>query len=311
MPRAQITVACLLILFLSLLSCSSMPRAQVELPSAIGGIQYQGEIKGRFGSRELVSPQAIVCDQNGNLYIADTGNNRILKLNGQFEFVAESGGFGSDVGSLNRPVDIVSDGGINFFVLDQGNRRVVRFDYNLVFTDAVQFDDDPELISAGRVVRIGHSEIGRLYLVDPDNLRVLMLDTDYALERTLLAPGGFADCAAINVVPDGSVFVYDAGDQNIYGFDAYGNSAGNVTLNDVGSIGGFIVTRGYIVASDSRRNEVAIFDRSGRKLLMAGSYGSGPYNLDAPSGVALRSDGTLFVCDSGNNRITYYELIPD
>jgi sugar lactone lactonase YvrE len=39
-----------------------------------------------------------------------------------------------------------------------------------------------------------------------------------------------------------------------------------------------------------------------------GSIGSGPQNLNAPTGLAWRADGKLFVCDTGNNRIMIYEL---
>jgi DNA-binding beta-propeller fold protein YncE len=67
---------------------------------------------------------------------------------------------------------------------------------------------------------------------------------------------------------------------------------------------------GYVIATDRQRNEIVVLDSSGRKLLTSGSYGSGPDKLNSPVGMALRIDGTLFVCDAGNNRITYYDVIP-
>jgi tripartite motif-containing protein 71 len=283
----------------------------VQLPPRVGAIKYAGEISGKLGSRTLLSPRAIAVDQNGNLYIADTGNNRIVKLDREFGFVSENGGFGAAVGALNRPLDIVSDGGINFYVLDQGNRRVMKLDYNLIFGDEIRFDDNPDLITVGDIVRIGYSNYGRLFLLDPDNLRVLMLDTDYALERSIVAPGGFADCEAINIVHDGSAYIYDEGEQTLYHFDAFGNSADKITLEGVGALGDFVMSSGgYIIATDRQRNEIVVLDSSGRKLLTSGSYGSGPGNLNSPVGMALRIDGTLFVCDAGNNRITYYDVIP-
>ena len=42
--------------------------------------------------------------------------------------------------------------------------------------------------------------------------------------------------------------------------------------------------------------------------MATGSYGSGALNLSGPTGLAMRSDNFLYVCDTGNNRIVIYEL---
>jgi DNA-binding beta-propeller fold protein YncE len=286
-----------------------MPRTSPQIPPGVRDFQYAGEIDGEFNGRSLLSPQSIAFDQNGNVYIADTGNNRIVKLDRNFNFVQETGGFGSETGGLNRPIDIVSDGGINFFVLDQGNRRIIKLDYNLRVTDEIRLDNSPELLSAGQIAGIAYSDYARLFLLDPDKLRVLMLDTDYALERTLLAPGGFANCVAIAVDSDGNVFVYDEGDQAIYRFDTFGNADGRIDLLQAGELGDILVLGDAIIASDEQRNEMVVYNLAGALVTSTGL--AGQMRLSSPTGVTIRIDGRLFVCDSGNNRVTYYEINPD
>lgn len=304
-------MASLLAITLLLFACSSLPPPALKLPTSVTKLKYLGEITGRLGGEPLQSPQAICFDPAGNMYIVDEGNSRIVKLSSNFDFIAENGGFGSELGGLNRPLDITTSGGINFFILDQGNRRIIRSDYNLVFADQIDFDDSPELMSLGQVEAIAVSRYGELYLLDPDNLRVLVLDSDYAFDRELVAAGGFSHCSRVGVASSGVIYIYDRDENIIYHFNSFGNLDGKFALADAGVFGGLVATENYLIATDSRRNELVLFDHQGNRLLAVGSHGSGPYNLNSPTGIALRFDGKLFVCDSGNNRIVYYEIISD
>lgn len=308
MPTWRSALAVTSLIALCLVGCTSMPQPATALPPHVEGIKYLGEIKGRVGARALLAPKAVAVDQNGNLYIADTGNNRVIKLDRNFAVLAETGGFGSQIGGLNRPVDIVSDGGVYFYVLDQGNRRVVKLDYNLLFVDEIRFDENPDLTNVGLVAQIDYTSYGRMVLLDPDNLRGLMLDPDHALERTLLAPGGFAACAAVNSTADGSIYIYDSEENVIYGFDAFGSASGKIIISQQGRLGDFIVGNGYIMATGQRRNQILFFSLDGSRLPTKGGEEAGS---TSPSGMVVSPDGRLFVCDTGNNRITYYEIIPD
>lgn len=78
-------------------------------------------------------PKDIVFDGAGNLYIADTGNSRIRKVdgNGMITTIAGDGiaGFSGDQGpasvaQLNLPSGIALDASGNIFVADTGNFRI-------------------------------------------------------------------------------------------------------------------------------------------------------------------------------------------
>jgi len=88
---------------------------------------------------QLDSPCGIAIDSNGNLYIADTSNNRIRKVNtagiiytvvGSGDTGIWSGGFGGDGGTattalLNYPMDVAIDNS-NLYIADQDNNRIRR-----------------------------------------------------------------------------------------------------------------------------------------------------------------------------------------
>ncbi len=85
----------------------------------------------------LDSPDGLALDGLGNLYVADSGNHRIRRVDGDgvISTVAGNGleGFSGDGGpaldaSLNRPARLAWDGRDGLYVADRGNQRIRRID---------------------------------------------------------------------------------------------------------------------------------------------------------------------------------------
>ncbi len=304
----QILIGGVLLISVLLGACSPPPQSEIAAPPAARKFNYIGEITGTFGDEALSLPVAIAFDLSRNAYIIDQGNNRLVKLRADHTFDKENGGYGLGFNGLSHPVALESDGGISFFILDQGNNRIVRSDYSLVFSDEIRFNSNPDLELAGKIADIAYSRFGNMYLVDPDNLKVIMLDKDYAREQELFPAGGFARCTIVTVGDDASAYVYDRELDVIYVFDSFGNAKGTIKLEEAGILGDFMVRDGMIIATDKERHEIVVFDLNGQRLMATGSYGSGTLNLSGPTGLAMRSDNLLYVCDTGNNRIVIYEL---
>ncbi len=87
---------------------------------------------GAATSAELNNPRRVAVDSSGNLYIADTNNNRIRKVSGgTITTVAGNGtfGFSGDTGpatsaQLNNPQDVVVDSSGNVYIADANNNRI-------------------------------------------------------------------------------------------------------------------------------------------------------------------------------------------
>ena len=101
----------------------------------------------KFGNIKLAASSDIIADSQGNLYIADTGNNRIVILNARDykataiinSYVDEYGrvqGFNGPTGVYVTDAEKMVDGSSHIFVCDTNNKRVVVFDseYNYVRT---------------------------------------------------------------------------------------------------------------------------------------------------------------------------------
>jgi DNA-binding beta-propeller fold protein YncE len=85
------------------------------------------EIDGLYKeSGTFKNPSDIFVDGNGHLWIADSGNNRVLEFDGQGNYLRAIGADEGD-GQLNAPEGIFIAGDGDIWVADRGNGRIVQF----------------------------------------------------------------------------------------------------------------------------------------------------------------------------------------
>lgn len=84
---------------------------------------------GKFGTGngEFSGPEAIAIDSEGNILVADTGNNRYQEFNSAGEFVRKVGSAGTGNGQFKSPRGIAVDSEGRVWVSDSGNNRLQRF----------------------------------------------------------------------------------------------------------------------------------------------------------------------------------------
>ena len=106
-------------------------------------VGFSGD-NGPATSAELNYPDGVAVDSAGNLYIADTCNNRIRKVsNGVITTVAGNGtpGFSGDNGpatsaQLNYPDGVAVDSAGNLYIADTGNNRIRKVSNGVITTVA-------------------------------------------------------------------------------------------------------------------------------------------------------------------------------
>ncbi len=123
-----------------------------------------------LGGVRMSGPQSLFA-QGNDLYIVDTGNNRIIQLryNGkQFAFVRVISELsGCEPATFNKPSDVFADPEGNIYVADYGNMRVVMADKNLKWQKEFTkpndstFDQSLDFLPS----KITVDEAGRLYVL--------------------------------------------------------------------------------------------------------------------------------------------------
>jgi len=126
----------------------------------------------------LLNPKDIFIDKKNELYIADTGNNRIVHLSGQGELIRYITLPGSP---LNKPEGVFVTPAGDIYIADTGNKRVVRLDRDgkLVkqferpntkyITDTFVFDPNKVMVDERGFLYIAvHGGYEGLVMMDPE-----------------------------------------------------------------------------------------------------------------------------------------------
>lgn len=143
---------------------------QVAQFDADGGfVRLWGESGSLPGQFNLAAGIAVAA--NGEVYVADTGNNRIQRFSASGAFIGQWGGPGSGPGQLNEPEGIAIASKGNVYVSDTGNNRVQKFsrDGDFLGQWGVAGDGPGEF---NRPLGIAVARKGQIYVVDNGNRRI-------------------------------------------------------------------------------------------------------------------------------------------
>ncbi len=288
------------------------PDGIISTVAGIGRRAFSGD-GGAAISASLDMPNGVAIAADGSLYISDSGNRRIRRVsrNGIISTVAGNGnsGFAGDGGPATsahldpQGIAVGKDGSL--YIADSANDRIRR-----VGTD------------------------GRIATVAGNGTWGFAGDGGPALSASLRNPSGVA------VAADGSLLIIDSGNNRIRrvgpegvistvagngnaGFAGDGGPATAASLSAPSSIA--VAADGTLYIADPANNRIRRVGPDGIIATVAGngqqgfSGDRGPataLSLNAPYGVALAADGSIYIADSGNRRVRWigleedWELVP-
>jgi sugar lactone lactonase YvrE len=250
----------------------------------------------------LLAPSGVALDAEGNLFIADSGNNRVRRVDrhGIITTVAGNGarGFSGDGGSatlasLSHPTGVALDADGNLYIADAGNHRVRKVDQHGIITTvagngAAGYSGDGKLATQTRLANpryVALDREGNLYIADTDNHRVRKVDHNGIMTTVAGNGSGIVD----------------------YRLTGDGGPAAGATL--IRPSGITLDSEGNLYITDADNHRVRKVDRHGIITTVAGNgYAgftgdggpAGEASLASPQGVALDPDGNLYIADTGN-----------
>jgi sugar lactone lactonase YvrE len=134
------------------------------------------------------NPHGVAVDASGNVFVADTNNNRIRKItpDGVVTTLAGTGGSGSTNGvastaTFNNPQGVAVDGSNNIYVADTGNNLIRKVTAaGLVITLAGSGSgsvlDGPGLLAKfNQPIGIAVDSSGKIYVADFGNQVIRMI----------------------------------------------------------------------------------------------------------------------------------------
>lgn len=131
MKFARMLTLALLLTFLGTFACADMPYYTLTMGADGDLVETQSAYEPvrtmvNFGGETLKKPNDMVLGPDGNLYIADTGNKRILVISQTGELIKEIG----NKKVFNTPTGVFVDEELNVYVADERKGKVFRFNKN-------------------------------------------------------------------------------------------------------------------------------------------------------------------------------------
>ena len=291
---------------------SSFPTDNLGI---VKGLQPVSIIGGEeWGTSPLSFPTGITLDFLGNVFITDTGNDRVVECDPQGRFLREIGGFGWGTGQFNRPTYITTDNGLNIYVVDSQNKRIQRLDHNLNFVASIQVEKQGDFLGLGVPEGIAITPAGEIVLSDMQEDCLILLDNVFHYERSFGGFGGgrgnLRDPLGICIDREGSIFVADSHNNRIAVFDQFGNYLKDFGEKSLNIPSGVTVDQNQLTCvANTGYNSITVFDRQGNLILDYGELETGLSRLSRPTDVKFGPNGKLYVVDSGNNRVVVFEVI--
>jgi len=286
--------------FSLVLTLIAIPAALAPLGADVRLERYC-EISGRLQGARMLLPQAIALDpQSGEIYIADTGNRRILILGSGGEL---RGRFACRGG---EPIGVAVSSGGAIYVTSSGSGTIDVYDYKGRLLRTIS-PKDSRLGKDPVFGRMSIDKDDRLYAVVPNRKLVACFDLDGRVRLVLSDPERMEAVSDVCAAPDGTVYVVDSAGTPLRRFDRSGKLLGSFGRHANGPQDFSLPTalevdsRGRIWVVDSFTHVVKLFDHKGRFLE---NFGTFYYPVD----VAVSPSGSLFVLEKGGGRVTCWHI---
>lgn len=262
---------------------------------------------------QLSGHHGIEVAANGNVYVADTDNDRVqvFDANGALLFAFGSGGSGP--GQFDTPHGLALGPNGDVYVAEHGGTpRVQRFqaDGTYVLGWGTK-GGGPGQFNHPHGVAVDAD--GEVFVAENPTQRIQKFDADgnFLLEWGSfgLEPGQFERPNGLDVDANGDVFVADNSGR-VLKFDNDGNF-----LLEWGSTGAgpgqfdkprgvAVDSTGRVLVTDRDNDRVQMFTNTGGFLAEWGSLGTGPGQFDGPYALDVGiDDAYVYVNDSGNDRV--------
>lgn len=270
--------------------------------------------KGHFDS-----PAGVTIDSGGNLFVLDTNNNRIQRLDPDGTVLEIFGDPGSADGLFSAPLRLKFNSEGILWVADTDNNRLQSFNTKGEFLTTVgSLGQGPGQFS--RPIGLTFDVSGNMWVADSGNHRIQKFGPGMKNVLAIIPEnpepsskvGFFNTPWGVACDATGTIYVTDTENHRVQrflkdgtfvkSFGTPGNKPGE--FNKPTDI--LIDRQGNLFISDSGNNRIQKFDPQGKFICEWGKMGNLAREFNNPQQIAEGQDGTMYIADCGNNRVQKY-----
>ncbi len=254
-------------------------------------------------SSGIGDPSGVAADANGNVYIADSDNNRVLKETLSAGSYSEST---VPTSALSYPYGLVVDGAGSIYIADTFHQRILKetpsagsYTESTIPTSTLNYPYVPGVDGAGNV-----------YIADCGNNRVLKETLSAGAYTESTVPTSTLSCPSIAVDGAGDVYIVNylapvnsVLKETLSGGTYTESTISTSTMSYPFGIG--VDGNGNVYVADTVNNRIV------KETAVSGSYTETTVpssGLLFPAAVAADGSGNVYVADQANNRVVKEDL---
>jgi len=247
----------------------------------------------------------IAFRQDGVWAVTNNSNHRAYVLNCQNQVEKTIGESGSNNGQFMNPRGITFDTKNNLYIVDSGNHRVQKFDGKRGYTYLLQFGGGSGEGKLNHPYGIT-THNGRVYVADQGNHQIAIFQCDNGKFCSNIASSHhLSQPYDVVVNAQNNLLVADYKNHCILTFTLEGHYIGK--FGTQGSASSLTTdVNGFILVVENSNRRVSIFDHLGNFIHSFGSGGTSTGPFSCPNGIALGSNGSIYVTDSSNCTVQVY-----
>jgi YD repeat-containing protein len=249
------------------------------------------------GNGPLGKPVAVEADASGNVWVAEQASNRLQEFSQTGDYIAQFGGEGQF--AFSSPVGTFLDSGGGLWVTDSERGQVQEWlTGESLFAGSMigsygsgngQFNHSADVALDGK---------GNLWALDKGNNRLEKFNEKGEFVSAVGTKGGGAGQmnapSALAIDPSGNLWVADTANNRIEEW----SEAGQFVLTF-----GREVNKTKVETTGATEAEKNLCTAASGNICQAGVAGSASGQLKGPKGLAFTTSGTIWITDTGNNRL--------
>jgi sugar lactone lactonase YvrE len=286
--------------------------ALAESPTAAATPTYSSSFGSPgTGSGQLSRPEGMAMDTEGDIWVADSLDNRLEEFNGSGGYMGKIAPESGSRCALTRPTAIAIDAAGDLWVTDSGVQKVVEFSGSgncLAVVGEGQFHGrGPEgiAVDSNNDIWVADTYGGRLLKFNEGGILLRSVATKGTGNGQLGQPDGLAIALGNRIYvsdwEDDKVAEYDEGGNLVRQFGTAGTGSGQLEQ----PTGVTVDAQGDVWIGDEKNERIDEFTQAGEYVASFGAAGSGAgqFELSYPTGIVTDARGDVWVSDVDAGRI--------
>jgi sugar lactone lactonase YvrE len=266
------------------------------------------------GNGQFEQPGDVAVDYSGDLWVVDTGNDRVEEFNEQGQYLSQFGSEGAGNGQLSEPAALAVTREGDIWVADTGNNRLEEFGPSGKYITQVDPpESEPGLLEEPEGIAVDRD--GDIWVSGTAEGELVEFNAQGQYLRTVGSKGSGAgqlgEPEGIAVDSQGHVWVADWSNHWVEEFNEQGEylhkfgtaGAGAGQLESPDAVG--VSPSGDVWVGDVTNDRVEEFNEHGEYLRQFGARGAAPgeFGLAFPMGLAVLANGEVWLTDAENDRL--------